>query len=201
MAVSAEDPFGNLDTSYSQDVTITVPGDSGFTTAVQAKNGVAAFVGLSLPGSAQAVALQVTASGLSGTSTAPIAVSQPLPTPTIIGESVVMLQKKNKKGKPVGKPAFGGFEIDYSTAMNPSTAGNATNYQVVSASTKRVKKKTETVYKPVGFTAAYQQANHVNSVILTIKRRSPVCEGRANHDHQRASGRRFGRRRGRPGGG
>ena len=63
--------------------------------------------------------------------------------------------------------------------MNPSTAGNDANYQVVSTR-QCVKKKTEPVLKLVGFTAAYQQANDVNSVILTIKHASPVCEGRSN---------------------
>jgi hypothetical protein len=88
-----------------------------------------------------------------------------------------MLQKKNKKGKPVGKPAFAGFEIDFSAPMNPSNAGNSTNYQVDSTSTKRVKKKTGPVYKPVAFTATYHQTNDVSSVFLAIKNAAPFAKG------------------------
>ena len=40
------------------------------------------------------------------------------------------MRKTNKKGKPVGKPMIVGFALEYSTAMNPATAGLATNYQV-----------------------------------------------------------------------
>jgi hypothetical protein len=175
ITISAEDQFGNLDTSYSQAVTISVPGGPGFTTAVQAKNGVAAFVGLTLPASAHAVTIQATATGLSGAATNPIPVISPAP--TIIGESVLKLQKTNKKGKPVGKPAFAGFEIDFSAPMNPSTTGNSANYQVESTSIKRVKKKTGPVYKPVAFRAAYHQTTDVNSVILTIKKAAPFAKG------------------------
>jgi streptogramin lyase len=175
ITISAEDQFGNLDTSYSQDVTISVPGGPGFTTAVQAKNGVAAFVGLTLPASAHAVTIQATAPGLSGAATNPIPVTSPAP--TIIGESVLKLQKKNKKGKPIGKPAFAGFEIDFSAPMNPSNAGNSTNYQVDSTSTKRAKKKTGPVYKPVAFTATYHQTNDVSSVFLAIKNAAPFAKG------------------------
>ena len=39
--------------------------------------------------------------------------------PTVLSEEAVTMQKANKKGKKVGKPVFVGFELDYSTAMNP----------------------------------------------------------------------------------
>ncbi len=90
-------------------------------------------------------------------------------------EQVVTAQKTNKKGKPVGKPVFVGFTLDYSTAMNPSTAGLAANYQVDSAVTKRVKKKSTTVLQPVNFTAAYNPST--NSVTLTIKGKQPFAKG------------------------
>ena len=200
ITVAAEDPFQNVDSSYTGDVTITLAGDSRFTIAVQPKNGVATFTGLTLPASAGAVTIQVTAPGLSATATNPITVN-PItvvsPPPTIIGESVVM-KKTMKNGKPVGKLAFAGFEIDFSTVMNSSNAALTANYLVVSKSTKRHKKQTVTVFKPVGFKAAYQQANNVSSVILSIKSRKAIRERRPNYDRQYASERSVQRERGRP---
>ena len=75
----------------------------------------------------------------------------------------------------MGKPVFVGFALDYSTAMDPSTAGLAANYQVDSAVTKRVKKKTITVLHPVNFTAAYNQST--NSVTLTVKGKPTFAKG------------------------
>ena len=49
----------------------------------------------------------------------------------------------------MGKPVLVGFTLDYSTAMNATTAGNTANYQVTSTTTKRVKKQTVTVFTPV----------------------------------------------------
>ena len=55
--------------------------------------------------------------------------------PTVVGEQPEYTQKTNKKGKKVGKPVLSGFELDYSTAMNPMTAGITSNYTVTSAAT------------------------------------------------------------------
>ena len=52
--------------------------------------------------------------------------------------------KLNKKHRPSGKPVLTGFAIDFSTAMNPATAGNPSNYQVDWISTRNVKKKIST---------------------------------------------------------
>ena len=60
-------------------------------------------------------------------------------------------RKLNKKHKPVGKPILTGFELQFSSAMNAATAGNAGNYQVDWRSTKRVKKKLTTLLHPVPF--------------------------------------------------
>ena len=62
-------------------------------------------------------------------------------TPTIIGEQALFTRKLNKKHKPVGKQVLTGFVLDFSTAMDPATAGNAANYQVDWTSTKRVKQE------------------------------------------------------------
>ena len=48
LAVSVEDTYGNVETAYSNNVTISIPNDPGFSATVQARNGVAEFVGLTL---------------------------------------------------------------------------------------------------------------------------------------------------------
>ena len=60
--------------------------------------------------------------------------------------------------------------------MNPATARLASNYQVVSLSTKRVKGKTESVSTPVKITARYNQSN--KTVTLTISgSKNPFSKG------------------------
>jgi hypothetical protein len=170
LVVSAEDPYGNLDLTYSGNVTISVPNDPGFTTTTQAKNGVATFVGLTLPATADSEAVRAATTGLSAAVTNPLNV-----TPTIISEHVVTLQKRNKKGKAVGKPVFEGFALEYSTTMNPALAGLPANYQVSSAIKKHVKRKTVTVLKPIAFTSAYNSST--NTVTLTIKGKQKFAHG------------------------
>ena len=164
------DQFGNLETAdNSTSITASLATGNGplsGTTAVSVSGGVATFTDLSddYPG---VISLSFAGAGLAVSPSNDIFISPPVP--TISGESVVMTPKLNKKGKPTGKTEFAGFEIDYSIPMDPSTAGDSAYYQVFATSTKRVKKKTEQVLKPVNVAAKYQQANQKNSVILTIK--------------------------------
>jgi hypothetical protein len=155
LVVSAEDAFHNVDPSFNGAVTISLPGEPGFPRTVQAQNGVATFTGLTLDAAAGGGTIQATAGGLSAGTTGPI-----LLTPTITGEQVLTIRKTNKKGKPVGKPVFAGFALEYSAAMNPDTAGQAANYQMVSNTTRRIKKKTVIVHATVALTAAYDPATH-----------------------------------------
>lgn len=85
------------------------------------------------------------------------------------------MQRTNKKGKKVGKPVFVGFELDYSTALNPSTAGLTANYEVTFTTTKHVKKKHVNVQKPVMFRATYNASR--NSVTLTIVGKQKFAKG------------------------
>jgi hypothetical protein len=88
--------------------------------------------------------------------------------PTIILEQVVMTVKTVQKGKPVGKPVLVGFALEFSTAMDRSTARLAANYQVDTTVAKRVEKKLK-------FTAAYHQST--NSVTLKVKGRPTFPKG------------------------
>ena len=89
--------------------------------------------------------------------------------PTIIGEQVLFTRKLNKKHKPIGKPVLTGFELDFSAAMDPATAGNAANYQLDWTSTKTVKKKHVTILHPVPFTVRYDAATDAVNLILSGK--------------------------------
>ncbi len=194
MTVAAEDPFGNVDSSYTGNVTVSVPDDPGFATTVAAHGGVVTFTGLSLVAAAGGQAIQATATGLSPAATSPLSVSpattpsptpsptvspSPSPTstqpPTIVAERVVTMQKTNKKGKPVGKPVIVGFALQYSAAMNPTTAGLETNYQLEQASRKRVKKKTVTVLQPVALAVSYDPTTDV--VTLKIQGKPKFATG------------------------
>lgn len=95
--------------------------------------------------------------------------------PMIVGEHLVMMQAKKKKGMPAGKAVLAGFELDYSTAMNPATAGLPGNYEVTFTTTKRVKKKQVTVQQPVPFLPTYHASS--NSITLTIVGKHKFTKG------------------------
>jgi hypothetical protein len=172
LAVWAEDKFNNIDTNYNGSVSLSLPGDPSFGASVQAKNGVATFTGLTASASLSGQAIRVSAPGLSGTTTDPLNVN---PAPTVMLETVVYTQKRYKKGKPVGKPIFSGFAIQYNTAMNSRAAGLADNYHVFSAVVKKGKKKTSTTFKPVSFSVTYSPTT--DSVTLNVKNATPFAKG------------------------
>src|SRR5207248_2212056 len=129
-----------LDTTFNGPVTIALqnnPGGStlGGTLTVTASNGVATFSGLTLNNPGNGYSLVVSSNGLTSAITTPFNVpaTQPPPTPlppVIIGESVVFTQRTNKKGKPVGKKIFAGFEFDFNKAMNSAAVGSSSSYQL-----------------------------------------------------------------------
>jgi virginiamycin B lyase len=104
--------------------------------------------------------------GLSAT-TNPFAVAKTVtrPTPKIIGESVI-LTRKTKSGKPVGKATLSGFMLKFSTAMDPGPTGNTRDYVVRKAVTTLVKKKKVTVFQPVTFRAVYNSAKDSVQLLL-----------------------------------
>jgi len=169
-----EDQYGNLETGDNSTV-VTAALSSGTgplqgPTAVTVSGGVATFAGLA-DNTGETAALRFTSGSLSSAPTSPIAVTAAVTAtpPTIQLERVLTARKTNKKGKPVGKSVFVGFELDYSTAMNPSAAGLAANYQVNSAITKLVKRKKVTVLQPARFTAAYNPSTHAVTLMIQGK--------------------------------
>ena len=96
--------------------------------------------------------------------------STPAPTPTqtvVIGEQPLLVRKLNKKGKPIGKPVLSGFTLDLGVPLNAASASNAANYQVDTVTTKRVKKKIETILHPIKkFTVSYVAASNAIEIKL-----------------------------------
>ena len=90
----------------------------------------------------------------------------PVP-PVIVSEKAIFLRKTNKKGKPTGSPVLTGFSLTFSEPLNPATATNRSDFQLASITTKKVKKKTVKILKPItSFTVSYNAAN--DSVNLTL---------------------------------
>ncbi len=79
LTVAAKDQYGNLATGFNGPVAVALPAGStvalGGSTTVTASAGVATFQGLTLSGPTATVSLQVSSSGLTGTSTTPITVT------------------------------------------------------------------------------------------------------------------------------
>ncbi len=94
----------------------------------------------------------------------------PAPTPTqsvVIGEQPLLLRKLNKKGKPTGKAVLSGFTLDFGVPLNTASASNAANYQLDTVTTKRVKKKVETILHPIKkFTVSYVAASDAVEIKL-----------------------------------
>jgi subtilisin family serine protease len=167
LIVSAEDPYGNVDTNYNGSVTISIPNAPGFTASVQAKNGVAVFSGLIVNATTNGKTIRADASGLTGGMTDPLNVAAAVQPPTIVGEQVLKMQKKNRNGKSAGKPKFTGFTLRFSTQMNPVSAGLGASYQIDSATKKHIKKRTEKAVAPVMFTSTFDASS--NTVTLTVR--------------------------------
>ncbi len=85
----------------------------------------------------------------------------------IVSERSLFLRKLNKKGKPIGKAVFSGFEFDFSGALNSASATTPSNFQVDTVTTKRVKKVTKRILHPITkFSTSYNSSN--NSITLKL---------------------------------
>ena len=99
----------------------------------------------------------------------PMPTPSPTPTPvTVIGEVPVFQRKLNKHGKPVGKAVLTGFTLDFSTSLSAAAALSPGNYQLDTATTKRVKRKLDRVLHPIErFTVTYAPASDSVTLELT----------------------------------
>ncbi|WP_442404980.1 choice-of-anchor Q domain-containing protein [Mycobacterium sp.] len=183
LIVAAENSLGNVDPTFNGSVTIALANNPGGSTlngtlTVAAVNGLATFSGVTLNQPGNGYTLQVSGGGLTSATTAAFNVTSPLPPPsppTLIRELVLFTQKRNKKGKPVGKPVLSGFEFDFNTAMNQTSAANFANYKIGTYVTKHVRRKRVQVLQPVGFTVSFNASN--NSVKLLLSGKQAFTKG------------------------
>ncbi len=159
---------GGLNTAFNGSVIVQMganPGGGvlGGITSVAAVNGVATFPGLTISSPGNGYTLNISSAGVISAATTPFNVTPfvaPPPAPTITGE-VVAFTHKMKKGKPVGKPIFAGYTIDFSEAMDQTSLANGGHYQLGIFVVKIVKRKKTTVLKPIGFTVTGMTSNSV----------------------------------------
>ena len=156
---------GRPDTAFDGDVTLALaPGAGGATLGgtitVTAHHGVATFSGLTIgqPGTYRIVA---SAGPQSTTVTAPVTVDPP---PTIVAEKVLFAGKGRHR-------RVVGYELDFSSAMDPTRAASAAEY----ALTQGVRHGRQLVARAVAVQAAYDARAHV--VTLTLAGRPQFARG------------------------
>ena len=107
----------------------------------------------------------------------------PIPTPThiptqsvIVGEQALFERKTNKKGEPTGKAVLAGFTLDFSVPLNSSAAANGALYEVDTVIRKKLKKRRETILRPItNFVVSYVAASDV--VEIKLKARETFTNG------------------------
>ncbi|WP_246196304.1 virginiamycin B lyase family protein [Aquisphaera giovannonii] len=174
VVVQALTDGGAIDPSFSGSVTISLAnGASGLggQTTIQAVNGVATFNNLTLANVGSGYALVVTSPGLAGTNSAAITVQAPTPpSPVIVAASIVMNPPKKKRGK----ATFGGFQIQFNSAMDGASFGNGNNYSLramVQVTQKVGKKRVKVLQpaKPVAFSIQVVDSTTVKLVTTNQK--------------------------------
>ncbi len=185
--VEAEDSSGHLGINFDSGTvtgsqvafTLSAGPDAGTlsgTSTVDAVGGYATFSGLSitLHGVYTLTLSALPSNPWSGVITThvpstSITVADAPTTPTrtqsvIISEQAIFHHKLNKKGKPTGKPVLTGFTLDYSVPLNSAAASN---YQLDTVTTKRVKKQKQTILRPItNFTVSYLAASDEVEITL-----------------------------------
>jgi hypothetical protein len=164
-AVAAEDPYGNIATSFNQSVTAALTntvgnGFAGGGVTAIAVAGVAGFSNFFVGTPGTGYTIRITSSdGRFSAVTTPFSVTSGAPAAGaggIIRERVLT----NGRGK---KKHLDGFELDFGSALDPSRASNAANY----ALTQTIGRGRKLVAQPLKFTAVYDRNSHAVSLLLT----------------------------------
>ena len=96
-------------------------------------------------------------------------------TQTAIISEQPLFQRRPRKGKSVGKPILSGFTLEFGAPLNAAAAENAANYQVDTVTTKRAKKKKETIPQPItNFTVSYLAASDAVEITLGTNETFPT---------------------------
>jgi hypothetical protein len=170
LTVSAEDPFGNVDTTYDGAVTLALAGNAGGATlggplAVAAGGGVAAFRGLTLDRGSSGVTLQAASGSLAPATTAAFAV---IPPPvTVMSAALAVQVQQQSRGRHRPAPAI---VVQFSGALNPAAASNVAVYTLTTVARGKTH-KTRTV--PLA-QAIYNPAVHTVTLVLRKARVRPA---------------------------
>ncbi len=180
LSVAIEDDSGAVDTGFEGSVTLATPGDPAAgvlagTTSVQAVNGIATFTGLSLV-AAGSYSIQVTSGAAAPATVGPIVVMDAISVPPLIPSvtaskaPVVLGEQLVTAGK--GKNKYvSGIVITFSSALDPATAQNASNFTVI----QTTKGRRASAAKAIRLHARYKPAS--NTVKLTLLGRPRFAAG------------------------
>jgi hypothetical protein len=171
--VAAEDPYGNLATSFNQSVTASLTntvgnGFAGGGVTAFAVAGVASFSNFFVGSPGTGYTIRITSSdGRFSAVTTPFNVTSGAPAAgaaEIIRERVLTSGRGKKKH-------LTGFQLDFSSALDSSRASIAANYAVM----QTVGRGRQRVTQPVRFTVQYESGSH--AVNLLLASRDPFTRG------------------------
>ncbi len=158
---------GLVDTTYHGTVTLALATSRstgatlGGTLTATAQNGVATFTGLTLNQVGTGYRLMAYTDPLTTTLTIPLTVVVP---PTIVTETALFAGKGRRRHVVA-------FELDFSTAMDPTRATSIANYTL----RQFQRRGRQLVTQPVTFRAAYNATTH--SVTLTLAGKPKFTKG------------------------
>ncbi len=167
LTVNVDYQSGPLDTGFNGNVTLALVNPNangatlGGTLTVAAKDGVATFTGLTLNQLGSGYRIMAFTDPLTTTLTTPVTVAVP---PTIVTEKVIFAGKGKHK-------RVVGYELDFSTAMDPTRAASVVNYTLVQFQRHGGKLASS----PVSFMAAYDVA--ARDVTLTLVGKPKFVKG------------------------
>ena len=181
MVVSATAAGGAINTAFSGNITLQLannPGGSflGGLTTVAAHNGVAVFTGLTLNNPGSSYIITASTPGLVGAPSAPFSISSP---PLVQSATVLVTQRRNRRGRPIGRPVLSGYQFTFNAPMSASVA-NPANYQVGFYVRQRVRVRVgrrfvvrnQLALRATGFSVTMPSNNTVQ--ILTGRQRFPM---------------------------
>ncbi len=178
-SIAVSPPNTSLSTGETEQFTATGTLSNGsaenLTSEVTWASSDTTWATISTPGIATAVSagpvtISAAFDGHTGSTGLLVVTPTPAPTPTqtvIIGEQPVFQRKLNKKGEPMGKAVLSDFTVEFGVPLNAADAAIRANYQLDTVTTKKVKKKTETILHPITkFTVSYVAASDAVEIKL-----------------------------------
>lgn len=168
--------WGSLNSSYNGNVTLQLAGGStggGVAPMTVAASGGVATFGLVLnnPGT---YIFTASGAGLNSATTAPVVVVAPAPPVVrVVSAAALVTQRRNRRGRPSGRPTLSGYEFTFNAPMAGSVA-NPANFVVQAYVRVRTRVGRRVVnqlqLRPVGFSLSYSAAT--NTVQLLTGRQT-----------------------------